>query len=680
MGDQVEIRTLVSQTEVEYNGVVLHGVRTLAFDETVQRDESGTDILYHQFHIRVESLVHSYTKFSTIDPDPPHAGPDAVSRAAIAYASVSSVQNASASDSMAALHARLMQDRGIFRYYTGNKLLLEATSAGNSLTRDVNNGPKPIFCNITHVAAGKVYRIEFEIEVCLVKCPGSSGQPSGQGEVAELLNNRWSCEDTYDENQYLTRYVDGVLRVSQIEKSPRAFLPYVIPPLPEGFRRERVKGLVSADGLTLRYSFQDRREYAAPPSPATSWEASYTETTSDSGASIFAEVSVRLEGPPDASKAKMLARCTQVVEARLGSQRRNYNTKEKKGGNWYVVAASIIEILNKNQVELRVRVRRLNITSETWLLQRVSTIGTFLDNPNGAVAAATTKEREMQGVPLPEYYPQKFPCPDVSTLPVGPFAMMLQDPCGSNEKHRLFGYYTTPSGVGVDQYGGQTPPKTDGTSATRRDTITRTADTNADWRVAGEGVVITKPEGLAKSVFSPDHELDLYLHYVAENRYVINFGKVMLPVSLTSSSVAGATPSTGATGTISSSTPTAKDTAVFARIHEPIVQRILRIVTERRGAQPVLPKMTEEITQTSGLKEVLLDVSYNPKTPKLSPDGTDYTYGVDVTYTYGLSRKPSSETSSTDKYRVSASEVVQLKDSDFALNEATAFAKEVEKI
>ncbi len=48
-------------TNLIYNGVQLRNCETKRFDQQIEYDESGTDVMYSRFRIRVTAILTSYS-------------------------------------------------------------------------------------------------------------------------------------------------------------------------------------------------------------------------------------------------------------------------------------------------------------------------------------------------------------------------------------------------------------------------------------------------------------------------------------------------------------------------------------------------------------------------------------------------------------------------------------------
>jgi hypothetical protein len=328
-------------TSVIYNGVEIRKCLTKRFDQECVYDDSGTDKLYDKFTIRVAGVIHRIYLS-----DNPTVG---VSRTTEASTGGAMSPNGVATNEFLARRL-LMEPRRPFRMTVSDATLLACdprlvevegdvgSSNGDVSIGDVNNGPKPKHCNITHIVGTETMTIEFEIEICKVECE-SPNNYSG------VLNNRWSMADQIDGDWYTTRTITGRLRVADVALNPQAFRNLAFPPLQNGFKRESIETTTSLDGLTLDYKVVDKEIYASCPAPGTTWEGTHTISSGD-GSQTHAEINLWMAGSKDADKADMILAMATICQVKLNLLNL---------GN-FVVQVAIVDHMNSNRVEMKVLV------------------------------------------------------------------------------------------------------------------------------------------------------------------------------------------------------------------------------------------------------------------------------------------------------------------------------------
>lgn len=324
-------------TRVRYNGVTLDNVITRQWNQEVKYDDSHTDAMYHVFSLAFEGILHD--------------GYEGTSVASVAVLG----EAPSMSHQYDAVHRRLLTPRQnlvvevvdapmsgdspspmvLFRCDGAPDISDTSSTAAMALTsafRDVDNGPKPKSFRVLQVIGSKVLRVAFEIECSKLVCanPMTSSGSLAPG-IPNVLSNRWAVQESMDENQFLTRTINGKIRYSAAMASIGHLVDpkyMVVPALEIGFRRATIDFSVDATGLECDYQITDRQVYAAAPWPATKMQARHSQSTAE-GLNMVSEVHVMLEGPPFASKKHLLARAIQVIDAKL-----NFGKMTQRTGNY----------------------------------------------------------------------------------------------------------------------------------------------------------------------------------------------------------------------------------------------------------------------------------------------------------------------------------------------------------
>lgn len=571
-------------TSVYYNGVQLVNVLTRQFDQTCVYDESDTDLVNHRFIVQVEGTLHnlSYEQSETHPDGKHHHGIFPIGT----YGSPQQV--------MAAVHAQLMQPRGPFIYKQGDEVVLSVHGfAETSLFEsDVSNGPKPRSCNIRHVAGLQCYRVEFTIELNVVKCYSSEQQTSAHGNTTDpaaqsdsrVLSNRWSIEETKDENLYTTRTWDGVLRVRNSGFFPHEFRYLVVPHLQRGYKRMQQRFVQSADGLWLRYTIVDKQMHAAPPDPAVDWSATYSETLTNNATIRISNMTVSLMGGPTANKRALLSAAADVAMARLNGLADRIAGISNNAEMW-IHNAMFLHHEHENRVELRVTIQRPAKDTDTILSLAMDGVGAPLVLPNH-----------------PSYDPKAWPVPTLfdDNSPAAMFAIYLQGPC--SPQHGITGALQ-----------GQVQQNPD---------RIQQAPENAEYYQSND----SEPPQDAGKLISQDQYLGFpYTFIEMDNRYVSDSGYIQLPLARKEAN-----------------NDYAESTRVF-RLHAPIARRIFTMRAERVGKWPDLPRPDEvkiDPNNQEPITETLLHKEMIPDNPELLPDGRGYLYKIQAKFVYALSREP----------------------------------------
>lgn len=556
--EQITARRTPVSTTVEYGNVRLENVVTREFSQEPVYDESGTDLLYHKFTVTVQGTVHSQN-LGTAD-----HGISLNYRGANAAEEAGPVWNA--------LYTELGTPRKHFKMTNGTTVILEAlaTRGYRTVLTDLNNGPKPRNIRITHIAGKTVYRVSFTVEICILHCEG--------GQAFGVLNNRWSIMDVQDANFFTTRTIEGVLQVAA-GFDPQAFRALVVPALEDGFRRETLRFMTTPDGLKLRYSIVDTQIYTAAPWPATKISGTHVETTGPGGvAPHYSDVSVRLEGPPDADKILLIQAALQVIDNRINFiARLDDNTNEA-----LIEHGALIDHIGEPAVEVQLRIVSAVKDESTFFGNLKGNFASQIEGLPGAVGAPEPYD------PLKSRVPSIFGVCDAARLFFE--ACYLQSPCST--KH------------GIAQI--DNPDGEDGDSEGDR----------VATLVAG-GIASDLPS--LSTLYSDEHKRAIYTHYKMDSDYVGSQGRVALPIAR--------------------STDDNGDAVAIVRLAPDHAKRIVKVEAERQGDWPEVPA-PEDYEDENGIQWRLLNSKSFPAAPPLTGDARKQIFRLDSEATYVAIRTP----------------------------------------
>lgn len=566
----------MSGTEVIYNRIQIRDCQTLRFQQDIEYDESGTDKLYDKFLIRVLGTVHDnvdhFHSFGLNGFNP-----------------LTSV------DAMAYVQHCLNQPRQEFEYIVGGQLLLKAhamlppNANPNSTFTDVNNGPKPKVINITRVVGKKLFAVEFEIEICRVFCSPDTSYGAKTGAV---LNNRWSYTDERDKDWYSIKTLEGTMRMSHISAAPHLYRALCIPPLQKGYRRESMRFVDSPDGLTLKYQITDRQKYAAPPSPAIDWNATYTESSGTGGAIGIGEIKVELIGSPDTNKQDLLDAALLVIEARMGNIRKTFaNYGTGPDSSIIPIHSAVVEYLHENRVSCVLRVQKASATKQVF-------------------AADFTKIGEPLSTSIAGYDPGVWPIPQPfdGISPKEMFFKYLQDPC--NDAHQVTMVPSAPYSPGIQPTDPNPEiPSGGGTPVGTVQMLTSTTPLSYD-----------QPTG-ASSIQTGYYP---YTYCRVENVYDVQDGYMQLPIARFG-------------GTVPASP---LDSCVLIPIHDPVSVRAIIVHAERVGDWPELPEPLIQRLDANNIGMTRIGLKVCTEAPELLADGRTMLYKSQIRINYAMNRAP----------------------------------------
>ena len=654
----------MSGTALIYNGVVMRDVELKSFSQVAEYDESGTDLIFSRFRIRVAStmtaLHPSLVPFGVSTP----GGSTAAQRARDIQGRLSEPRK----------DFWFVVDSGVANEKTGgpaiDDTLVIATGDPNGplmpihpisdqygssdvVARpdvlDCRNGPMPMSVNIEEVVGGRTIRVEFEIEVCRQICsPDFIDQfpYDAAGAIQSdnrILNNRWSIEETKDENWCTTRSISGTLRVRHHSFFPHAMRFLVVPPLLRGYQRVRQSFQDDPTGLVLKYQIEDKQREAAPPWPAVTWKGHHAESGSGPNGSILTgEVSVRLTGPPGVDKTAMIGAAGKVAIDRIkglsdpwlpNTGRQDYRVQ--------IMNCSVVNSLDEPTIELRIQARytaedearqlalrisdmgrpmsmsargssivQWNWDTDNWDVIQGCPAGTVSDQPDDLPAPEANNPGDRPVIrrffncidPSDQYDPRRWPVPLLydSPTPAGAFSCYLQSPCSVWHGH--------PGGSDSIATTDIIRPAEKPTGYPDQSTTVTSPDTLPD-----DDSYISDPDALdAKDIFRfPYTVIDV------SNRFATDTGWSQLPYADDSD---------------------ADKTALLVKLHGKVSRRILTLTATRDGRPPIVPTLAEEAINRNGVREVLAHHSITLKAPQLLADGRGRQFSALVEYIYLLER------------------------------------------
>jgi hypothetical protein len=597
-------------TLVIYNNVQIHHCLTKRFEQETVYDDSGTDYLYTRFRVQVVGYVHANLQASVTANVGVRTDVASVDTSG-AYAAMTKHPGDyvdGAAQNFNVVRTKLATPRQAFQMKvdvdeqgSGGTVLLSAEAvaaakkkeifvAGDTVAaKDVDNGPKPKLMAISHLVADNIFRVEWEVEVCKVECSvdGAASTANKTG----ILSNRWSMTDEIDNNFYTTRTIQGRLRVVTAHINPHSFRGWVVPPLNNYFRRERMSFTATADGLNLDYTIVDREvAYAAPP-PATKWRFEITENMM-LGRIAQTVIDLRMSCPRTTDKTVLYKVAAQIIENK-GFKMQLGNAKDK--ATVIVREASFTDIYGDEE----------NSIAAHAVLEHAGD-GKLIQADQIFRAAASKLGRPLSGAEIAGYKFEESIDPKTlnkrdeqagTTGIVGAFSAYLMTGCGSE-----FSYNST---------GNQLAP---------------TKETGpVGQKVAMTATILPPNVQLPDTSFTAGHLDFPYTRYVFQNAYRVKSNSIQL-------AIAGPAPSSS--GSSGSSTVA---TSVIAQLAPKTAKRTVRIMAERVGKQPEIPSEKVFLGATTLLNAIPQDLIVIPRAAEMTADGK-YLFRSDMEIEYAQER------------------------------------------
>lgn len=525
---------------------------------------------------------------------------------------------------------------------------------------DPDNGPKPRIVEVSAIHGGRAMEVHFEIDVCRKLCDpqsrsdpypfteptlGGSGEQPSPGEkdereaaraVAasrEVIGNRWSLSESKDARWITTRTLQGELRVANKLYLPHAMRHLIVPPLMRGYQRTGQSFATDPTDLTLKYRIEDRQRAESPPDPAIEWSGYYVEAASEGGAMQTAELSVRLVGPPNVDKQKLIGAAGLVVNSRIRGIRRELGDDPEKAGV-RLLASSVVELLGEPVIELKVQVQHATADHKSLALC-LDRIGQTLDyvDPNDPNA---TK-------PIDGYDPLEWPVPLPydSESPAGVFACYLQDPCSQWHGVAAWEEFRLGSFLSGGRY-----PDRPGRISRDEDRL----DDSARPHHYASNTVFNEED---RSRIDEDIQYagKPYTHVRIRSIYQTRAGHLALPY-------AGVEPPKKENDEDENEEDdkkkqNQKPTTLIVRIHGGLCHRTFEMEATRSGGIPQVPAPVLRRQDPNGINEYLTTAKIRADMPKLGPDGQTHEYRVLAKYVYVLDRPPDSN----EKFRIAVNPI-----------------------
>lgn len=120
---------------------------------------------------------------------------------------------------------------------------------------DLAGGPKPLAVDVMSATGeGTSLGVHFQIETAVSPCQGVSDQT--------VLSHRWQMQHTHDEDNYLTRIINGTIVFNMAFIATNGIVPDTVRaqmfhPIPLGFKRTLGPITQSSDGSTIKYTIFD---------------------------------------------------------------------------------------------------------------------------------------------------------------------------------------------------------------------------------------------------------------------------------------------------------------------------------------------------------------------------------------------------------------------------------------
>jgi hypothetical protein len=536
-------------TRFIYNDIEIVPARTLQVSKEMVFTDDGVDYLWTHVTIRISGIYNPQRTSYTLE-DPSSAP----------------VQTSGElpEDTDIAIRHQLSVPRKLLYFSNFSSALVSSPNPG-SIT-DVNNGPKPTVHSITRIDGAKTFHIEYSIETWINEC-----NVSDQSVNPELLSNRYSQSDDYDDLYYCTRTTRGraYFRTDLLNlkgKLADQFRAYLLPPVPLGFQRMSVSVNVASSGNIVDWSCVDREK-----------PFDLGDTDPRKGGSGV----VRIEATNGISSLG-----TEIASPQSIQQINVRVWGSKRSWNWNLIQAAIIVASTKSPAP-----------ADGWLRQ--------------ASVVESMTERFCECTLIYMLVPKQTVKQGMGTIPIDSFKRTtFLDQGGLNP-----GF---PSGKGTRGWSDLKLMTPELREACEQVVYSVAPDDSGEKNVSVE-YAGPKPDVEIKSSdrlpdlqnhVSPSNQNSPYTNYQIKTSYIFKHGRLHLPIAVD--------PAGNST-----------KTSTVVNIHAPMSRKLVEWRAQRVGAVPKIPD-----PNVSNGNLVILESDISPVSWELLPDGNSRAFHVTGRYLY----------------------------------------------
>lgn len=578
-------------TLVLYGPLVFYNVLTRSFEQELVMDESDTDAINFRFRIRITGFLSGLPSAVTGVLPTPGTG--------------------DAGQNYLLVHS-FMVPRLHFEYRVGavydsfgnvanpgvGLVVADPANIQNSTNvnlKDVSNGPKARVLSVTSIASDAAIRVEAEFEINVLHCLADGSTVNTFG----FLNNRWSVVDDIDQNFSTTRTFTGTLRLSSSQVNGNTFRSIVVPPLQPGMRRDRMNFAVSEDALNLRYTVVDKEVAFAPPSPATTWSARFSEEFQLANLGYYSHADITLGGDRLVDKQKLIRIAASMAESKF----QNGVRLLQPDGSYYIQNITVVDEYSDNAslIHLRATAHRVPVNNDPG---RIGLGGKYLGVPIGPLneisdVVKNYDPRFSRGSRSGEILDLSGPINIV-----GAFTSYLQSPCVNN--------FAIAQGI-------QGTPQ-QGPAAGGLPTISA---------VVNNGI---NDDGSISRIYGNDNNQAMYEYGVMEVHDLTACSRAACPVAVTGTPGSSQQFSLGDYWAEGKPPPTTFNGVVIPELAPPVTVREVTGSMERLNKPPNVPQACDH-TGPNGETVKVRSARVSKGNPKPTADG-QYLHRVEFNYTY----------------------------------------------
>lgn len=579
-------------TTVTYNGITIKNVQTRGVDYSPQYDSDGVDPMFCRLSIEVVGYVFlgdDYLENYTLGL--PVTNPDGLP------AAFSNVYEA------------LLQPRRPFVMTIGGKTMfsiwpsatrgtgLNAGSRNNppvapapiehpGYKADVDNGPRPS-CRILRIIGTKTLYVSFRVDAAVILCDDASANTHFA--EAGIINFRWSTtEDISGDDFRTTRTTQGNFRVlsqniNVHEVVRRAFL---IPPLQGNFRRQSINVSPDMSGLSASFTVIDQEMHAAPPFPATKWEARHRVSNPALNSPIVdSHLDVRLWCDRKTNKQHLLGLAIRIIDSKTNILESIDHPGKSGTIMWQ---ADFEDDITGGSLGAHIHYRHIPVTNDPDVSKQFTRLNFLKQN-------FATPFVSITGI---DYDPRIARVLQPTAITTGLYSILLQDGCHPAAMPQGVQFGSSPEGGPLDGQnliGDTVEPNLEDEIPADPDP-SEIPDNNPNW----EQEHVDAPF-MAQTVHSEIRDIG---------------GRCAFPIA------GGAN----------------DEPSRVVRFHRGMIRRYIEYHAERIDKPP--PVLSQADGTIDGVEHRLLRSQVGACEPTITPDGLHMHYSIDASYEYDLAKRP----------------------------------------
>lgn len=333
---------------LSYNGLLLADCLTESYEMQEQRTPDGAQVLCKQHTIKVTAIIN------------PAINAYRATQNTNGFPVRQEVPLTGINQNIMLIRDQLMQDRKALTWAIGGTVVLDSPrflpqNLNVRMPCDSMQGPKPLYCQVTHITGTSSYYVRFGIETWVDDCVAALRYTKAHrfSMTHDVDGDTWlTTRQCQGQVQFHPEWIEAI-KAGLVGGAPEALPDNIVRnymhPVPQGFKRQNVKVQAHPNGMELAYSFVDTEQTLplGTLSPATKLTAEFSLSSSlgaEKAALTQAAVHITAVGPKTQYRFNLL-----IMAIRLA------NRKIQKNGHVMTTDIVITYSLDNTMVDLTMK-------------------------------------------------------------------------------------------------------------------------------------------------------------------------------------------------------------------------------------------------------------------------------------------------------------------------------------